>query len=113
MEPQTPASLTTLFDLKVKQQVTNNTIFSNATQVFDHKLGNSRKCTLRISFHIKKLVLNISVDYFRILYEDEEHMIGGFEKTKSFTELFKNFTNYLTPEQQNGKISEFKCGFTM
>jgi len=24
------------------------------------------------------------VDYFRILYEDEEHMIGGFEKTKSF-----------------------------
>ena len=84
MEPQTPASLTTLFDLKVKQQVTNNTIFSNATQVFDHKLGNSRKCTLRISFHIKKLVLNISVDYFRILYEDEELMIGGFEKTKSF-----------------------------
>ena len=43
MEPQTPASLTTLFDLKVKQQVTNNTIFSNATQVFDHKLGNFRK----------------------------------------------------------------------
>ena len=39
MEPQTPASLTTLFDLKVKQQVTNNTIFQNATQVFDHKLG--------------------------------------------------------------------------
>lgn len=36
-----------------------------------------------------------------------------FEKTKSFTEFFKNFTNYLTIEQQNGKISEFKCGFGM
>ena len=37
----------------------------------------------------------------------------AFEKTKSFIEFFRNFTNYLTPEQQNGKISEFKCGFTM
>ena len=61
MEPQTPASLTTLFDLKVKQQVTNNTIFSNATQVFDHKLGNFRKCTLWISFHIHK---KIGIEYF-------------------------------------------------
>ena len=37
----------------------------------------------------------------------------AFEKTKSFTEFFRNFTNYLTPEQQNGKISEFKCRFAM
>ena len=60
MEPQTPASLTTLFDLKVKQQVTNNTIFSNATQVFDHKLGNFRKCTLRNPISHKK----IGIEYF-------------------------------------------------
>ena len=60
MEPQTPASLTTLFDLKVKQQVTNNTIFSNATQVFDHKLGNFRKCTLRNPISHK----NIGIEYF-------------------------------------------------
>lgn len=60
-----PTSFTVLFDLKVKQTVANETIFTNATQVFAHKLG----------------------DYFKILYEDEDHIIGGFSKTQTVVTL--------------------------
>ena len=55
------ASLTILFDLKVKQTIANERIFTNATQVLDRNLG----------------------DYFKILHEDDAHMIGGFSKTQS------------------------------
>ncbi len=56
-----PASYTALFDLKVKQTIANETIFTQSTQVFDSKLK----------------------DYFKILYSDETHMIGGFSKTQT------------------------------
>ena len=56
-----PTALTTLFDLTAKLTVSNQSIFEKVTECLDHKL----------------------VDYFRKLYEDGDHMIGGFEKTKS------------------------------
>ena len=56
-----PSSLTTLFDLKVKQVIANETIISHSTQVFARKLK----------------------DYFKILYEDENHIVGGFSKSQS------------------------------
>jgi len=77
--------LTTLFDLTAKLTVSNQSIFEKVTECLDHKL----------------------VDYFRKLYEDGDHMIGGFEKTKSLctiriydVEGCKNITiNLETPKE--------------
>jgi len=59
MEP--PSSYTVLFDLKIKQSVYENSIFDKTTQVLASKIG----------------------DYFKILYQDETHYVGGFDKTQS------------------------------
>merc|ERR1712004_12765 len=56
-----PASMTTLFDLKTKQSIANETIITHSTTVFARKLA----------------------DYFKILYEDEAHIVGGFSKSQS------------------------------
>ena len=56
-----PSSLTTLFDLKTKQSIANETIITHSTTVFARKLA----------------------DYFKILYEDESHIVGGFSKSQS------------------------------
>ena len=92
-----PASLTTLFDLKIKQTIANETIFASATQVLGHNLG----------------------DYFKILYEDQLHIIGGFSKTQSIAiikvtdgEGCKNVTITLeTPKYVNMKNIDFKINF--
>merc|ERR1712203_719573 len=59
MEP--PSSYTVLFDLKIKQSVYINSIFDKTTQVLAGKI----------------------CDYFKILYQDESHYVGGFSKTQS------------------------------
>ena len=56
-----PIAYTVLFDLKVKQSVYINSIFDAATQVLASKI----------------------CDYFKILYQDDTHYIGGFSKTQS------------------------------
>jgi len=56
-----PGSYTVLFDLKVKQTIYENSIFDKTTQVLAHKIS----------------------DYFKILYQDETHYIGGFSQTHS------------------------------
>jgi len=56
-----PISYTVLFDLKVKQSVYINSIFDKATQVLANKIS----------------------DYFKILYQDDTHYVGGFSKTQS------------------------------
>ena len=56
-----PISYTVLFDLKVKQSVYINSIFDKATQVLATKI----------------------CDYFKILYQDDTHYVGGFSKTQS------------------------------
>ena len=60
-----PASYTTLFDLKVKQTTANETVFTNVTKVLSKRL----------------------CDYFKILYEDPTHIIGGFSKTQSLATI--------------------------
>jgi len=60
-----PISFTTLFDLKVRQIIHNETIFTQSTQVLAHKIS----------------------DYFKILYQDETHIVGGFSKTQSMATI--------------------------
>ena len=59
------SSLTTLFDLKVKQTTANETIISHSTQVFSKKLK----------------------DYFKVLYQDDAHIVGGFSKTQTLVTI--------------------------
>merc|ERR1711935_528228 len=56
-----PIAYTVLFDMKVKQSVYINSIFDAATQVLSSKI----------------------CDYFKILYQDDTHYVGGFSKTQS------------------------------
>lgn len=92
-----PSSLTTLFDLRIKQKTANETIFTSISRVLDKKLG----------------------DYFKILYTDDSHSIGGFSKTQTVATIkvldgegCKNVTITLeTPreafEKFNRRLDEF------
>jgi hypothetical protein len=56
---------TLLIDLRIDSNQSNEVIFHNVTQVLDHSL----------------------VDYFKILYQNEEQMVGGFDKSTTLASI--------------------------